>query len=263
MGIRERYENGVFCWVELATSDLPGAKEFYGKLFQWSFQDFPADNGSPYTMALKNDRSVCGLFPMTEAMIGQNLPPHWETYINVTDLGAAIEAWQQQGGTVLQPPFTVMEYGRMAVVQDPTGAVVSLWEAHSHIGAGVVNEVNTFCWTELQTRGAEQAAAFYRSVFGWEVDIDEKPPYYVTCKVQGHPSCGMFDMDKVNLPPEVPTNWSVYFHVENLDTAIGIVNNSGGKTLMGPIPIEPGRFATVADPQGAVLALIELQVVDD
>ncbi|MBX2865017.1 MAG: VOC family protein, partial [Leptolyngbyaceae cyanobacterium MAG.088] len=160
-------------------------------------------------------------------------------------------------------PFDVMEAGRMAVVKDPTGAVVSLWQAKGHIGAGLVNEVNTFCWAELQTRGADKAAEFYKAIFGWELEVDEKPPNYISTKVKGHYNCGMFDMDKANLPPEIPSNWAVYFNVADLDKSLEIVNRLGGKALMDPIEIEPGRFTTIMDPQGATLALMQVNNPDD
>ena len=263
MGIRESYENGVFSWVDLATTDLDAAKQFYTKLFNWDFQDLPVEGGPPYSMAFKNDRRVAALFLMPDEMKGRNIPSHWQSYINVKDLEATVQKWKTHGGAVLDHPFDVMEAGRMAVVKDPTGAVVSLWQANNHIGADLVNEVNTFCWAELQTRGSDKAAQFYQAVFDWEIEIEDKPPHYVTCKVKGHYNCGIFDMDKVNLPADVPTHWAVYFNIENLDTSLALVKSLGGKALIEPIVIDPGRFATIADPQGAVLTIMELKEVDD
>ncbi|MEL6247308.1 MAG: VOC family protein [Cyanobacteria bacterium J06627_15] len=263
MGIRNSYDEGIFCWVELATSDPTAAKQFYGQLFNWSFQDFPMEDGAPYSMAFKGDRSTAALYGLTSEMCDRNLPPHWDSYISVKDLDSTLQRWQAHSGTVIKDTFEVTEYGRMAVVQDPTGAVVSLWQAGTHIGAGVVNEVNTFCWTELQTRDAGKAAEFYKSVFGWQIEVEENPPYYVTCQVNGHMNCGMFDMDKAGLPAEIPPNWTVYFNVENLDKAIEQVQQMGGKLLMETKAIDVGRFVMVSDPQGAVVTIMELTVVDD
>jgi hypothetical protein len=263
MGIRDRYEQGVFSWVDLVTTDPAAAKEFYTGLFGWRFQDLPVPGGPPYSMAFKGDRSVAALFLMPSDMRDLNIPPHWQSYINVDDLEATVERWQSQGGVVLESAFQVMSAGRMAVLQDPTGAVVHLWQPQEHIGAGRVNEVNTFCWTELQTRGAEQAAQFYQAVFDWEIEVEDKPPYYITGKVKGHYNCGMFDLEKANLPAEIPPHWAVYFNVENLEASLALVERLGGRALMEPMVIEPGRFTTVADPQGAVLTMMELKEVDD
>ncbi|MEO1591341.1 MAG: VOC family protein [Cyanobacteria bacterium J06632_22] len=263
MGIRNGYDEGIFCWVELATSDAPAAKQFYNTLLGWQFQDFPMETGDIYAMAHKGERPVAALYPLMPDMLELNIPPHWQSYINVKDVDTTTQRWQAQGGTVIRPPFDVEGYGRMAIVKDPTDAVVSLWQAGSHIGARVVNEVNTFCWAELQTRGVEKAAEFYKSVLGWEIETEDKPPFYTTAKVNGHMNCGMFDMDKVNLPPEIPSTWAVYFNVENLDQSLEIVKSEGGRALIEPVAIDVGRFVSIADPQGAVLTIMELKYVDD
>lgn len=263
MGIRERYEHGVFCWVDLATTDPEAAKPFYRGLFGWEFHDMPVENAPPYSMAFKGDRQVAALFLMPDDMRAQGIPSHWQSYINVDDLGDAVQRWQQQGGKVLEPDCEIVEAGRMAVVQDPTGAIVHLWQAKNHIGAGVVNEVNTYCWPELQTRGAEQAAAFYAAVFGWDTEAGEALPDYIVGKVNGQYNCGIFDLERANLPAEIPPHWEVYFNVASLDAALDRLQQLGGKALTEPMTIEEGRFATVADPQGAVLTLIEPTTVDD
>ena len=263
MGIRESYENGVFSWVDLATNDPEAAKQFYAKLFSWNFQDVPVEGGVPYSMAFKKNRTVAALFGMSEEMSRQNIPPHWQSYINVNDLEASVRSWQSHGGAVLNPPCDIMESGRMAVVKDPTGAVVSLWQPKDHIGAGLVNEVNTFCWAELQTRGSVKAGQFYQAVFNWEIEIEDKPPHYITGKVNGRYNCGMFDLDNVNLPADIPATWAVYFNVENLDASLELVKSMGGKALIEPVVIDPGRFVTIADPQGAVLTIMEVKEPDN
>ena len=211
-----------------------------------------------YSMAFKGERSVAAISTMAEAM-----PPHWNSYITTHALDETVERWQQQGGTVIMPPYKVMEAGHMAAVQDPTGVTVSLWQPAGHIGAGLVNEVNTFCWAELQTRGSEQAAQFYKDVFGWELDIEEKPPHYITASVAGHLNCGIFDMDKIQLPPAVPSRWAVYFNVANLDDALAQVRETGGQVVTETMEIEPGRFATITDPQGAAVTLMQIYDPDD
>ena len=263
MGIRDRYEHGVFCWVDLATSDAEAAKPFYSQLFGWTFEDLPVAGMPPYVMAFKGDRRVAALFSLPEDMKARGILPHWQSYINVEDLDAAVQRWQGQGGQVLKAACEVMDAGSMAMVQDPTGAIVYLWQAKTHIGAGVVNEVNTYCWPELQTRGADKAAEFYAAVFDWEIATETKVPNYITAKVKGHFNCGMFDLERAGLPAEIPPHWDAYFNVADLDKAIALARSLGGKTLMEPMTIDPGRFAVIADPQGAGLTLIEPTEVDD
>lgn len=263
MGIRESYENGVFSWVDLATTNQDAAKNFYGKLFGWEFVDKPMPHGGVYSMAQKNGRDVTAIFTMEAEKTSQNIPPHWQSYINTVNLDATIAAWQNHGGSLIMPAFDVMESGTMAIAQDPTDAIVYLWQPKAHFGAGVVNEINTFSWAELQTWDAEQATKFYQNVFGWDIDIDEKPPNYIMASVKGLANCGIFDMGKTQLPREIPAKWAVYFNVENLDASMDLVKELGGKVLMPPMAVDVGRFTTIMDPQGAMVTLIELLQVDD
>ena len=122
MGIRNSYENGVFSWVDLMTSDQEAAKTFYTELFSWKFQDMPVDNGSTYSMVFKGDRAVAALFATPDDM--QQIPPHWNSYITAHNLDATVQRWQDEGGTVEMPACDIMESGRMAMVKDPTGAIV-------------------------------------------------------------------------------------------------------------------------------------------
>ena len=69
----------------------------------------------------------------------------------------------------------VMDAGRMAVIADPTGAVLAFWEAKAHIGCGVVNEHGTLTWTELMTPDPAKAAAFYETVLGWTTQTVPMP----------------------------------------------------------------------------------------
>jgi hypothetical protein len=263
MGIRERYQNGVFSWVDLVTTEPDAAKHFYSNLFGWEFQDIPIPDGTVYSMARYKDRNVAALYLMPDSLRQLDIPPHWDSYITVDDLEASVQSWQENGGTLVAAPFDVLDDGRMAVVQDPTGATVNLWQAKATTGAGIVNEANTFCWTELQTRDAERAIQFYQAVFGWDIEVEAKPPYYVTGKVQGRYNCGMFDMDKASLPAHIPPHWAVYFNVADLDGTLAQARSLGAEVLMEPILVDAGRFATIADPQGATFLLIELTVVDD
>ena len=161
------------------------------------------------------------------------------------------------------PPIDVMGSGIMATIQDPTGATVNLWEAKSHFGAELVNDPSCFVWAELQTRGADKAVEFYQKLFNWELEVDDKPPHYVSCKVKGHLNGGIFDMDKTELPADIPCRWAAYFNIADLDAAMEKTKELGGNVLMPPIVIEPGRFTTITDPQGAVITLMEVADPDD
>ena len=99
MGIRDRFEHGVFSWVDLATTDQEAAKDFYGQLLGWRFEDIPVEGTPPYSMAYKGDRKVAAIFTMIEDMQAMNIPPHWQSYITVDNADETVQACEKAGGS--------------------------------------------------------------------------------------------------------------------------------------------------------------------
>lgn len=258
----KQYPSGTFSWVDLATTDATAAKQFYGQLFGWEAHDEPAGDQGVYTMLSLEGRSVAGLYEMNEDMRAQNVPPHWLSYVSVDDLEASVEKASTHGGTILAPPFDVMESGRMALVQDPTGASFALWQARQHIGAKLVNRPGALSWNELCTRDTTQAGAFYAALFGWETQTSEMPTGPYTAFVnQGRMAGGMLQMN--DEWGDMPPNWTVYFGVEDCDSAVQQAQQLGGAVMVPPTDIPGvGRFAVVQDPQGAFFTVIKMEVAD-
>ncbi|HVV68872.1 MAG TPA: VOC family protein [Gammaproteobacteria bacterium] len=120
-------QNSEFCWNELMTSDVPRAKEFYKALFGWENEDH--DMGDMvYTLFKSGDKSIGGLLQIPQGKENQ-IPPHWMSYVSVAKLEQAVEKGQKLGATLVVPPKTAGEFGRLAVILDPTGAHIALWEA--------------------------------------------------------------------------------------------------------------------------------------
>jgi predicted enzyme related to lactoylglutathione lyase len=260
MHVVTQYPDGVFSWIDLSTSDVEAAKEFYTALFGWEADDLPTDQGTLYTMFQLDGKNVAGGGPMDPNMQQQGVPPFWTSYVKHDDVDAVAARASEAGGTLVLPPMDVMEEGRMAIVQDPTGATVGIWQPRNHIGAQLVNIPNTLVWNELQTPDADAARSFFADVFGWTYDVDENG--YVTIVQDGRRHAGMMQIDESW--GEVPPNWSIYFLVENLDETVGRVEELGGNILVPQTPAgEMGRFAVVQDPQGGVFSVIEYQVPAD
>ena len=247
---------GTFCWVELSTSDGPAAKEFYTTLFGWSFQDTPMGDAGVSPMLQKNGKDVGALYQMGPEQKG--IPPNWGSYVAVENANDAAAHAKELGATVMLEPFDVMEHGRMAVLQDPTGAVFSLWEPKSHIGARLVNEPGSFCWNELYTTDPARAADFYTGLFAWtkdskHMDIGE----YVIFNFGGRNTAGMMKIPKEWGP--VPPHWMVYFAVADCDKTVEKAKSLGARITVPPTDIpEIGRFAMLTDPQGAGFSVIKL-----
>ena len=127
------HKPGTFCWVELGTSDNEAAKSFYTQLFGWEYVDNPMgpDQGV-YTILKLNGKDIGGLYKLMPDMVAQGVPPHWMSYVAVTDADASAEKAKAEGATIMNGPFDVFTMGRMAVIQDPTGAVFSIWQAKEH-----------------------------------------------------------------------------------------------------------------------------------
>jgi uncharacterized protein len=252
---RTQYAPGTPSWVDIQTSDPVGAKSFYGALFGWEYDDRPvghdADgNETVYSMAMKNGKNVAAIAPLP--MPG--VPPHWNTYVTVADVDATAARVPDAGGSVMMPPFDVMDAGRMSVIADPTGALLCLWQATNNIGASLVNEHGTLSWEELMTPDVPAATAFYAQIFGWKAEPVQMPGMeYTELKLNGRGIAGA-----LNPPVEgMPAVWSVYFAVDDTDKAVEIASASGGTVIQPPFDIPPGRMAVLADPAGAMFSVIK------
>jgi predicted enzyme related to lactoylglutathione lyase len=254
MQIVKNYPDGVFCWIDLMTTDVAGAKAFYGGLFGWEYDDQPIDGGGVYTMAQIEGKNVSGMGEMQPEMQEQGMPPVWSSYVKHSDVDAVAAKVTEAGGTVMMPPMDVMEAGRMTMFQDPSGATVGVWQPKNHIGAELVNRLNTLVWNELQTRESEGAKAFFESVLDWTIDAD--PSGYLLCKADGRTHAGIMQIDESW--GDVPNNWAVYFAVEELEAAVAKVKELGGNVLVPPTAAgEMGQFSVVQDPQGGAFTIMQ------
>lgn len=117
--------HGMVWWSELLTRDVAGAKEYYGKLCGWQFQDAPMPNGI-YTLALRDGAPTVGMLDMSSDAMFEGMPPHWFTYLAVDDVDAAVAETRAAGGQVMREPFEVPGTGRIAVISDPGGAAIGI-----------------------------------------------------------------------------------------------------------------------------------------
>ena len=254
------YTPGTFCWADLATTDAAAAKAFYTALFGWTATDVPTDGGPDYTMLAKDGKDVCALWELGAEQCQQGVAPHWQSYVSVTSADATAAKAQELGGKVVLEPMDVMDVGRMAVLQDPTGATLSVWQPRAHAGAQLIREVGTLCWNELQTHDPAAAERFYHELFGWQAHANDAlmDRTYWEFRDGDIPAGGM-----LQIQPEwgeVPPNWSVYFHVLDCDAALERAKSLGGEVLVPPMDIETiGRLAFIKDPTGAVFAVIAFE----
>lgn len=253
MPLMDTYAPGTFCWADLGTPDAAAATRFYTALFGWTAEDRPVGPDAFYTMLTLDGRSVAALYQQEPSVAAS--PPQWLSYISVGSASESAERAKALGGAVLMEPFDVLDVGRMAMVQDPTGAVVALWEPRRHAGAGLVGEPNALCWNELATTDTRRAGAFYTSLLDWVAEA-EGTTAYVTFTGAGAPRGGM-----LAIAPEwgpVPPHWLVYFAVSDCEGQTALAQSLGGAVRLPPTDaVGIGRFAVLVDPQGAVFAVIQ------
>jgi predicted enzyme related to lactoylglutathione lyase len=209
----------------------------------------------PYSILKRDGKRAAALYEMAPE---QGAFPYWASYVRVTDVQASAEQAVELGGRLVMPAVDVMQLGRMAFIQDPTGAVLGLWEPGSLFGAELDNTYGARSWSELQTRNTKAASRFYQDLFGWTARTSKSlmDGRYTLFELDGKEVGGMIELDAEwgSMPP----NWSIYFGVEDCDRALATAKRLGGSIVMDPKEVENvGRFAFLGDPQGAIFAVIQ------
>lgn len=240
-------------WVDLATKDAEGSRAFYSGLFGWTAEVNPDPQYGGYSVATSGGSDVAGIGPAMDP----NQPPAWSVYLGTDDLDDLASRVAAAGGTVVMAPFAVGDQGSMAVFQDPTGAFISAWQG-TRMGGFQTQGANAFGWAELNTRGIDQAIAFYETVFGWTHDAmpaTATSPEYTTFYSSGDRVGGAMPIDAA-MPPNIPSYWMPYFGVDDVDQAFEKAKGLGAREMVPPTDFPGGRFAIVGDPQGAMFGLI-------
>ncbi len=247
-----RYPNGLFGWVDVMTRDPGRAIEFYEGLFGWTHVDQSIMPGLAYTQFFKDGKLVCGLSPMMPG-VPEMVGAVWNSYVLVEDADATAAEAAAAGGTVLMPPDDVTDQGRLAMLADPTGAAVGLWQPATHQGADVFNVPGSLTWNELQTRDIEAALPFYEQVFGWEWVDGSSEGYHVANlpAKQGEDKSNAGAMPTPpGVPDEVPNMWSVYFAVDDCDVSLAAAQELGGQVFLPTMQFGMGQFGGLVDPTG-------------
>lgn len=264
MGERSSYEHGTFSWVDHASPDPEAAKRFYAAVFDWDYDDRPVGEGVVYSMALRDGKAVAAIGPQVQAERERDVPAHWNNYVTVRDLDDVSSRVEALGGRLEAPPFEVMDAGRMAVVLDPGGAHLCLWEARANPGAALVNAPGALCWNEVATRDPEAAQRFYSGLLGWSfAEIAGIPDMRYWTILNGERANGGMRLLGDEVPAETPPHWLAYFAVEEVETSARKAADAGGQVLVPKTGANEGNwFAVIADPAGAVFAIFEGRLDD-
>jgi predicted enzyme related to lactoylglutathione lyase len=241
------FSPGTPSWVDLMTSDVGKAKDFYTSLMDWTSEDSGAEYGN-YITFLSDGHKVAGMM----ANPGTGAPDGWNTYLSTENAQATVDAATAAGGSVLMPVMEVPEQGSMAMLADPAGAVFGIWQPTGHTGFEKYNEPNSVGWDELHSKDYQASKDFYGSVFGWtyQTTADTDDFRYFTGQIGGEDVMGLMDA-KSYLPAEVPSHWAVYFGVSDVDAACAKAVELGGSIVRPAEDTPYGRIADMNDPTGA------------
>jgi predicted enzyme related to lactoylglutathione lyase len=241
-----RTEIGRFVWHDHVSADPEAARAFYGELLGWETEIYPAE-GFDYPMIKVGESTHGGFGPAREGA-----PAHWLSHVSVDDADAAAERVEAGGGSIVAPAMDIPEIGRMVIVADPQGAVLSLYASFgdSPPAEGV------FVWDEVMTTDVEAAKRFYGDVVGWESrDVDMGKGEIYTLFSSG----GVNRAGCMAWPPgaqEMPAAWGTYIGTDDVDATAEKAQSLGATILKEPFDVpDTGRMAIFADPTGAVVGI--------
>jgi uncharacterized protein len=264
MSERTEYPVGVPCWVDALRADPASAVAFYAAVFDWEADDRSGSSSSdPYYVCTLRGRDVAGIGPRPAA----DIAPWWNTYVRVGSVDAATATAVDAGGRVVLGPYASHDGGRHAIVADPAGATIGMWELGTHGGAQLVNEPSAWAMSVLNTAAVDEATRFYGAVFGWttsvfdaggaELTMWHRPDY-----VGGEPSQPVpRDVVAVLAPlpdSDAAAGWSINLWVHDADEVVARAIEHGGTVVSSPADRPPFREAVIADPEGAAVSISQL-----
>ena len=242
---------GTVVWRELMTADLAKSTAFYTALFGWTTNDVDMGPAGIYRMLVANGVAVAGAFAM------KGVPPMWTQYVSVDDVDKTAAAITAAGGKVVRAPADIPNVGRFAMCVDPQGAAFCPFKSiEGDMPPTATPGLGTFCWDSLATTDQAAAIAFYTKIFPWKTTSFHGN---ITVGTGPEGKTGVADIGAA--PPGAPAMWMSHVLVKDLaesrDRAVAL----GGKVLMAEIAIpQTGKFAVIADSEGAVLSIFQPQM---
>jgi hypothetical protein len=255
---------------------VAAARRFYGTIFGWEFDGpgpMPGDLPGEYYVARLRGREVAGIGTAPTGTGGLLAPPPaWSTHIAVASADEAARTARTAGGQVLAGPFDATPAGRLAVLQDPSGAVFCAWQAQSRQGAQLVNEPSAWAMSLLTTSDPDAARAFYGTLLGWEAEPFDAGPgaetwlWRLPGYVGGEPQqpvprdvVAAMTRGAADADAGAWANWSVDFWIADADAAAAATAELGGQVAAPPFEANGFRRTILIDPHGAALSVSQLQ----
>ena len=253
MANRECGLAGVPCWADLWTTDVDGSRRFYCELFGWTALA-PSEEFGGYWMFDRCDAPVAGGMGSMGDIAANNA---WKPYFCTLDMNASLEKAEAGGATIQMAAMPVADLGVQAVLADPAGAVFGLWQPGTFEGFRVVGEDASPSWFELHTSAHAQAVAFYRELFGYELDgaPDTDEFRYSTFRAVGTDDALGGITDSSRRRSAGGDRWVIYWHVDDALATADRAERLGGSVTLGPDRTPYGTLVCCTDPAGAEFRL--------
>lgn len=247
---------GAPCWVDLWTSDVEGSRRFYAEVFGW-VAEAPSPEHGGYFMFTREGVPVAGAMGDMGELRADDT---WKPYLATDDIERTLKLATEHGATVRAPAMPVADLGVQAVITDPQGLVVGVWQPVSFPGFTVTNEHGAPVFFAFDTEDYDGAVDFYRQAFGWsplEEATDDGHHYagYMDPETD-RPLAGIGD-DVENLAEGEGAAWWVFWQCDDVDASVEKVLALGGTLITAARDGGLGRVARVADPAGARFLLCE------
>jgi uncharacterized protein len=244
---------GEFCWINLLSTDPAAARQFFGALLHWTFDEMPGMGH----LVRAGGEPFAGLFDVNAPGAPPGMKPMIGVMIKVDDADATCARIAQLGGSH-QPPFDIGTNLRMAVCHDPNGAKFDLFQPLTQKETTVDGRVHGApCWFETITSDTARAGAFYEALFGWTPTTQQFHwGTYTTYSRAGAPVAGMMPLLAEMAP--MTSHWGVYFMVRDIEESAKLAPTLGGNVFLPITPIPGvGRFCGVGTPEGLAFYLLQ------
>lgn len=219
------------------TAGREGLMAFCHTVFGWEFE-VGGPETAYYSIAQINGVPVAGIGQM-EGSVAQ-----WTTYLATKDLDATVVKAKELGANVFFEPIDVMEQGRLALMMDPTNAVVGLWEQKNFAGSGVYGEPNAPFWHNHSSTDPKRAAEFYRDLFG--VTVIENDGMYSLSEGADEPAYASVSPNPN--PDDMPAHWAPILLTESLAVTRERVTGAGGTLMFESMAVPGGDITAFQDP---------------
>ncbi|MCA1282317.1 VOC family protein [Saccharopolyspora sp. 7B] len=246
---------GMPCWIELVTTDVEQAREFYAELFGWRYETHQDDAAGEHVVAYRDG------FPVASIRRSAGEHSEWRLFLAAQDVDTTAEQALGEGARIVVPPADVPGIGRKTVLVGPSDAEFGLLSPDDSWQFDV-GLPGTLMWAELVTIKAAAADGFFQRLFGYEAEQfgAENRSNYAVWYLAGESVLARVSMIRDYITSDTRPHWLLYLGADADEGIDGLVHRAiglGGRVRVDPYGSSIGRVAVLRDPTGARFAVVD------